>query len=92
VKDYRWRAADRKPQQTSTWWARGELNHSTAASYLGLYPNPQVSAVVVGRRQSFGAVPRRAVMPGGITARYHSRARGVDSPTVSGSSFGAVSV
>jgi len=67
VKDYRWRAAGRKPQQTSTWWARGELNHSTAASYLGLYAKLQVSAVVRGHRRPFCAVLCRTVMPRGIT-------------------------
>jgi hypothetical protein len=49
------------------WWARGELNHSTSTSYLGLYAKLQVGAVVLGRRRPFAAVPRRAVMPRGIT-------------------------
>jgi hypothetical protein len=49
------------------WWARGELNHSTPASYLGLYAIAQVSAVVLGSRRPFDAVPRQTVMPRGIT-------------------------
>jgi hypothetical protein len=57
----------RLPGRGTHEWARGELNHSTHASYLGLYAKPQVSAVVVGRRRPFGAVAHRTVMPRGIT-------------------------
>jgi hypothetical protein len=63
------RPYDRNPRSIGIcgWWARGELNHSTAASYQGLYAKLQVSAVLLGGRCPFDAVVRRPVMPRGIT-------------------------
>jgi hypothetical protein len=49
------------------WWARGELNHSTAASDLGRYAKSQVNGAVTHDPGLLRAVACCAVMPRGIT-------------------------